>query len=230
MLRDWPPVFFCEMAKLKAALIAILALDYFNICYCFSLDGTYMKLSLRQHGKYRQSKAVVSMKTFAAKDFSVNWQKPDAKGNFGKVYFGTQGLGGLGGQVVIKCPNSDQFALTVFSTEKAVNEKLDRSFSNPRWAKYLGDVIIDESVVLPAGVGRAGLAYKREAGAGNSLEDFLLDGKDLAGKLGVKKETGVRTELCKKVVGELLVTCAQMHKVGVIHRSARPVLESKHVR
>jgi hypothetical protein len=158
------------------------------------------------------------MKTFTAKDFSVNWQKPDAKGNFGKVFFGTQGMGGFGGQVVVKCPNSDQFALTVFNTEKAVNEKLDKSYSNPRWAKYLGDVIIDGTTPLPTGVGRTGLVYKREAGAGNSLEDFLLDGKDLAGKLGVRKETGIRPDLCKKVVGELLLTCVQMHKVGVIHR------------
>jgi hypothetical protein len=158
------------------------------------------------------------MKTYVAKDLSVNWQKPDAKGNFGKVFFGTQGMAGLGGQVVVKCPNSDQFALTVFNTEKAVNEKLDKSYSNPRWAKFLGDVVIDGNTPLPNGVGRTGLVYKREAGAGSSLEDFLLDGKDLVGKLGVRKENGVRPELCKKVVGELLLTCVQMHKVGVIHR------------
>lgn len=210
-----------EMAKHKVTPILILGVIYLQICESFSIQTRSMKPSLTHSIKIRHQKTMVSevtMKTFTAKDFSVNWQKPDAKGNFGKVYFGTQGMGGLGGQVVVKCPNSDQFALTVFNTEKAVNEKLDRSYSNPRWAKYLGDIVIDGTVVLPAGVGRAGLAYKREAGAGNSLEDFLIDGKDVAGKLGVKKETGVRPELCKKVIGELLVTCVQMHKVGVIHR------------
>jgi hypothetical protein len=213
------------MVKLKSKLISFVCLSLPTICNAFSpgLNDCGLKPSYRQSSRKSASISKIwAMKTYVAKDFSVNWQKPDAKGNFGKVFFGTQGIGGLGGQVVVKCPNSDQFALTVFTTEKAVNEKLDKSYSNPRWAKFLGDVVIDGSTPLPNGVGRTGLVYKRETGAGNSLEDFLLDGKDLAGKLGVRKETGVRPDLCKKVVGELLLTCVQMHKVGVIHRYRTP--------
>ena len=209
------------MAKFKTfALVLIIALSFPSLCKSFVLGiATLRSLPSNLRSDRRSNKVThLAMKTFTAKDFSVNWQKPDAKGNFGKVYFGAQGIGGFGGQVVVKCPNADQFSLTVFNTEKAVNEKLDKSYSNPRWAKYLGDIVIDEAVPLPPGVGRAGLAYKREAGVGNSLEDFLLDGKDIAGKLGIRKESGVRAELCKKVMGELLLTCVQMHKVGVIHR------------
>jgi hypothetical protein len=32
-------------------------------------------------------------------DFKIDWKKPDASGSFGKVYFGTQGIMGMGGQV-----------------------------------------------------------------------------------------------------------------------------------
>ena len=87
--------------------------------------------------------------TFSSKDFNINWPCPDAAANFGKVYFGTKGLGGLGGQVVIKCPKDEAFALTVFETERAVNEKLDRTYGVPCGAKYLGDVAIDDSTLYP---------------------------------------------------------------------------------
>lgn len=32
---------------------------------------------------------------------NANWAKPDAAGTFGRVFFGSQGLMGMGGQVMI---------------------------------------------------------------------------------------------------------------------------------
>lgn len=44
-------------------------------------------------------------------DVKANWAKPDAQGTFGRVFFGSQGLLGMGGQVVpppspIRCLNN----------------------------------------------------------------------------------------------------------------------------
>ena len=43
-------------------------------------------------------------KTFSSKEFNVNWNRPDAQGTFGRVYFAKQGMMGMGGQVVLKSP------------------------------------------------------------------------------------------------------------------------------
>ena len=38
-------------------------------------------------------------KTYTTKDFGVDWNRPNDQGNFGKVYFASQGFAGMGGQV-----------------------------------------------------------------------------------------------------------------------------------
>jgi hypothetical protein len=64
-------------------------------------------------------------KTFSSKDFNVNWNRPDAQGTFGRVYFAKQGLMGMGGQVVVKFPVNNNFALSTFEAERVVNQRLD---------------------------------------------------------------------------------------------------------
>ena len=64
-------------------------------------------------------------KTYTSKDFNVNWNRPDAQGTFGKVYFAKQGLMGMGGQVVVKFPVNNNFALNTFEAERVVNQRLD---------------------------------------------------------------------------------------------------------
>ena len=46
-----------------------------------------------------QRAQLVAQKTFNSKDFNINWNRPDAQGSFGRVYFAKQGF--LGGQVVV---------------------------------------------------------------------------------------------------------------------------------
>jgi hypothetical protein len=53
------------------------------------------------HNLCAQTKAA---KTFSSKEFNVNWNRPDAQGTFGRVYFAKQGMMGMGGQVVLKSP------------------------------------------------------------------------------------------------------------------------------
>lgn len=157
-------------------------------------------------------------KTFTSKDFNVNWNRPDAQGTFGRVYFAKQGLMGMGGQVVIKFPVNNNFALSTFETERVVNQRLD-SVGSPRWAKYLGDIEMDPSVQA-AEIGVSGMVFKKETG--ESLEDLLVDRKDVGGKIGAGGGGLVRQKLAMKVMKELLLACQQMHSLEVYHRDIKP--------
>ncbi len=112
-------------------------------------------------------------------------------------------------QVVLKFPVNNNFALSTFETERAVNQRLD-SIGSPRWAKYLGDIQMDPAV-QPAGIGSVGMVFRKETG--ESLEDYLVERKDIGGKIGARSTGVVRAELAKKVMRELLLACQQMHAV-----------------
>jgi len=158
-------------------------------------------------------------KTFTSKDFNVNWGRPDAQGTFGRVYFAKQGLMGMGGQVVVKFPVNNNFALSTFETERVVNQRLD-SVGSPRWAKYLGDIEMDPSVQA-GDIGSSGMVFKKETG--ESLEDMLVDGKDVGAKIGAGGGgLVIRPKLATKVMKELLLACQQMHSLDVYHRDIKP--------
>jgi len=81
---------------------------------------------LRLGGARRTAVQTLSAaKTYTSKEFNVNWNRPDAQGTFGRVYFAKQGLMGMGGQVVVKFPVNNNFALTTFEAERVVNQRLD---------------------------------------------------------------------------------------------------------
>jgi hypothetical protein len=83
-------------------------------------------LALGVHSKVTSHIALsLHTHTLTAKEFNVNWNRPDAQGTFGRVYFAKQGLMGMGGQVVVKFPVNNNFALNTFETERVVNQRLD---------------------------------------------------------------------------------------------------------
>ena len=177
-----------------------------------AIEGGRRRSGLGVHG-------LQAAKTFTSKDFNVNWNRPDAQGTFGKVYFAKQGLMGMGGQVVIKFPVNNNFALSTFETERVVNQRLD-SVGSPRWAKYLGDIEMDASVQA-ADIGVSGMVFKKETG--ESLEDLLVDRKDVGGKVGAGGGgLVVKPQLATKVMKELLLACQQMHSLDVYHRDIKP--------
>lgn len=74
--------------------------------------------------------------------------------------------------------------------------------------------------VQPEGIGTMGMVFKKEAG--ESLEDLLVQRKDVGGKIGARGGGKVNPELAKKVMRELLLACQQMHSLGVYHRDIKP--------
>ena len=183
-------------------------------------ENNRARCASRSHSRaYRpmfQRAQLVAQKTFNSKDFNINWNRPDAQGSFGRVYFAKQGF--LGGQVVVKIPFNNNFALNTFETERFVNQRLD-SVGSARWAKYLGDFEMDPSVQA-SDLGTLGMVFKKEGG--ESLEDLLVDRKDVGGKVGARGGGVIRPELAKKVMKELFMTCQQMHSLNVFHRDIKP--------
>lgn len=55
--------------------------------------------SPRARAKFVGGSLGLKAKTYTTKDFGVDWNRPDAQGNFGKVWFASQGFAGMGGQV-----------------------------------------------------------------------------------------------------------------------------------
>ncbi|EKX44026.1 hypothetical protein GUITHDRAFT_153135, partial [Guillardia theta CCMP2712] len=208
-----------RLTRILALLATSVVADAFLTSAPVGLQAASKKASLPRFDQRRRDCSPRMAKTFGPTDFKVNWMQPNAQGSFGKVFFASQGFAGMGGQVVIKCPVNQKFAMSTFETEMLVNEKLDKSFPNPRWAKFLGRIELDASQI-PADMGSVGIVFKKENG--ETLEDLLLSKQNVAGKVGCKSESGVRPELCKKVMKELLQTCVQLHSVGVMHRDIKP--------
>lgn len=203
------------MAELRAALLLCLAFGSEAFLTPAHLSGA---AGVRPSSRRSAVQCLRAGKTYTSKEFNVNWDRPDAQGTFGRVYFAKQGLMGMGGQVVVKFPVNNNFALTAFETERVVNQRLD-SVGSPRWAKYLGDVEMDASVQAD-GIGTLGMVFKKEAG--ESLEDLLVDRKDVGGKVGARGSGIVRETLAKKVMKELLLACQQMHAIDIYHRDIKP--------
>jgi serine/threonine protein kinase len=175
-------------------------------------------VSARLNPRLRGVRTLRAAGQFTSKDFNINWARPDAQGSFGRVYFAQQGFMGMGGQVVIKFPLNNNFALNTFETERVVNQRLD-SVGSPRWAKYLGDIEMDPSAQTND-IGTKGMVFKRETG--ESLEDLLVAGKDVGSKIGARGGGTLRPELAKKVMKELFLACQQMHSLDVYHRDIKP--------
>lgn len=202
-----------------ACLLGLLALAVLPAAHVSAFLQTGSLPRLAPRGGALPASISLQAKTFSPNDFGLNIASPSqAQGNFGKVWFGKQGM--LGSQVVVKVPFLNDFGLRTFSNEMFVNEKLDAAFpSGGGFAKYLGDVALDPATAAEQGLGGVGMAFKKEGA--DSLEDLLLSGQ-AAGKLGAKSNGLLNEALCKKVMSDLLKTCVQMHSVGVYHRDIKP--------
>lgn len=168
---------------------------------------------------------VAQLKFFQGTDLKINWNKPVAGGNYGSVFYGSLPDGT---EVVVKCPVLEEFSLKLFDTERAVNIKLSKqtgALSVP-WATMLGEVNIPEPIPMRSDLARIGIVWEKE-GAGVTLEQFLSQGKDLYSTLKCRErplqaKNGVlRPELCRNVMGQMLIAVLQMQEKGIMHRYRR---------
>jgi len=178
------------------------------------------------HTRQTRRSWVAQLQFFQGKELKINFNKPIASGNFGSVFYGSLPDGT---QVVVKCPVLDEFSLKLFDTERAVNIKLSQqtgALSVP-WATMLGEVNIPEPIPIAADLARIGIVWEKE-GAGITLEEYLANGKDLYGVLQCREtplqaKTGnLRPELCRNVMGQMLIALLQMQEKGIMHRDVKP--------
>lgn len=182
--------------------------------------------SARGRSSRPQNSWVAQLKFYSGKDLKINWNRPIASGNFGSVFYGNAPDGTA---VVVKCPVLDEFSLRLFDTERAVNIKLSSqtgSLSVP-WATMLGEVNIPEPIPIAKDLARIGIVWEKE-GAGVTLEEFLSSGKDLYTVLQCRetplqsKSGALRPELCRNVMGQMLIALLQMQDKGIMHRDIKP--------
>ena len=169
---------------------------------------------------------VAQLQFYNANNLKINFKNAKAQGNYGSVFFGSLPDGT---QVVVKCPVLDEFALRLFDTERAVNIKLNQqsgSLSVP-WATMLGEINIPEPIPIQQGLARIGIVWDKE-GAGVSMEEYLANGKDLYSVLKCREtplqaNTGLlRPELCRNLMGQMLIGVQQMQDKGIMHRDIKP--------
>ena len=91
----------------------------------------------------------------------------------------------------------------------------------------LGEVNIPEPQPIAPDLARVGIVFRKE-GMGRTLEEYLATNKDLYGVLKCREaplqasKGLLRPELCRNVMGQLLIGTLQMQEKGVMHRDIKP--------
>ena len=168
---------------------------------------------------------LAELQFYQGKDLRINWKKPIASGNFGSVFYGSTPDGR---HCVVKCPVLDEFALALFDTERAVNIKLSQQtgqMSVP-WAKMLGEVTIPEPTPIDYNLARIGIVWEKE-GQGVTLEEYLSSAIDLYSVLSCREtplqaKNLLQPELCRNVLGQMLIALIQVQEKGIVHRDVKP--------
>jgi len=172
---------------------------------------------------------VAELQFYQGNELRIDWKKPIASGNFGSVFYGSTPDGR---HCVVKCPVLDEFALALFDTERAVNIKLSQqtgkkeSTGSLPWATMLGEVTIPEPTPIDSNLARIGIVWEKE-GQGVTLEEYLSSGKDLYGVLlcretPLQAKNLLRPELCRNVLGQMLIALIQVQEKGIVHRDVKP--------
>lgn len=158
----------------------------------------------------------------------VDWQRPDRRGSFGKVWFGVETASGT--DVVVKCPVESEKARSLLNVEEHANTKLARisrkrgDSAEARWAEYLGKIIVPRDAELAKDVGRIGLVWRR-AGDGETLEDYLQNNRipELCQTMKVVNQTGnLRVQLAETMLVELVKLLICLDDAGIVHRDIKP--------
>lgn len=180
-----------------------------------------VKVAKRQATKSKWVAKNDGIEFYIGEDINTNWNRPVASGNFGSVYFGSI----AGKKCVVKCPVLEEFSLSCFDTERANNIKLSSNIGTESvpWTKMIGEVNVPENINMPRDLARIGIVWEKE-GDGATLEDYLTKGKNLESVLNVQEQRGssIKKELCKSVMGQLLIALEQMHDIGIMHRDVKP--------
>ena len=170
-------------------------------------------------------------------------------GGFGYVYLGTYDArenpdaARNDVKVVVKLPTEDPDAVAAFNSEGAINQKIASCGGMAGVAEFMGTVdLAPVAAQLPPGIGaNYGLVFKQVQG--KTLDTFFDRGGGmspvLANTLNVRNSPPVKislmlqgqrneqlayikTDLCKRVMGEALLPLVQLHEQGIIHRDMKP--------
>lgn len=167
--------------------------------------------------------SVVRAEYLTTEGLRVDFLRPQAAGNFGRVYFGRY-VAPYDIEVVIKCPTEMELARSLYRMELYTNEKLARSKQTPaRYARYLGQIVLPREAESAKGVARVGLVWQREGDA--TLETYLNSAR--VGKLAMAlgrdaMGTPVRRSLCAGVLRELLLILRDLQTQDIVHRDLKP--------
>ena len=139
-------------------------------------------------------------------------------------------------KVVVKLPTEDPDAVAAFNSERVINQKIAGYGQLKGVAEFLGTVDLSPiQQQLPPGIGsNQGLVWKQVQG--RTLDNFFDRGGGmspiLATTLNVKnsppvklrggKLAYIKTDLCRKVMGEALLPLVELHEKGIIHRDMKP--------
>jgi len=146
-------------------------------------------------------------------------------------------------KVVVKLPTEDEDAITAFDSERLINQQIAGYGGLKGVAEFLGTVDLTPiQQQLPAqGLGSLqGLVWMQVQG--KTLDNFFDRGGGMSPvlattlsvktsppvKLGESPSTNlgqlayIKTDLCKRVMGEALLPLVQLHEKGIIHRDMKP--------
>eukprot|EP00802_Teleaulax_amphioxeia_P006553 Tamp_06557.p1 GENE.Tamp_06557~~Tamp_06557.p1 ORF type:complete len:583 (-),score=95.28 Tamp_06557:936-2486(-) len=166
-----------------------------------------------------------------------------AKGGFGWVYFGAYDASEFAGaahtdvKVVVKMPTDDEDAIAAFEREGLINERIASFGGIQGAAEFLGtlDLSAIDASLLPAAVGgRKALVWRQVEGKTldtyfdrrGGMSPMLAKTLDVRASEPVNLPTGelsyIKTTLAVKVMGEVLLTLADLHDKKIIHRDLKP--------
>lgn len=181
-----------------------------------------------------------------ARKVNIKWTQTAGfqmkKGGFGYVYIGTYDARENANaarkdiKIVVKLPTNDPDAVAAFNSEREINKRIAQVGGLKGVAEFLGTVDLTPlAQQLPPGVGSdQGLVWSQVQG--KTLDSFFDRGGGmspvLANTLNVRASPPVRlrdgqmayikTDLCKRVMGEALLPLVELHAQGIIHRDMKP--------